>query len=172
MHRTLTTTLAALALLAGCTATEPPAGTAEPPPLYPKDGDRTTATVERVIDGDTLTVRVDDQTVNVRVLGIDAPERRPRECGYQSATGHLAEFAPTDSDVTLVADTGEDDRDRYGRLLRYVRANHTDASRSLVAAGWAKVYDRYPTSATPELRDAQQHAQKGRLGIWADGCPP
>lgn len=171
MLRALATALAGLALLAGCATTEPPTA-AEPSPIYPKDGQRTAASVERVIDGDTLVARVDDQTVNVRLLGIDAPERQPRECGYQSATEHLAQFAAPNSGVTLVADTGEDNQDRFGRLLRYVRADGQDASRSLVAAGWARVYDRYPTSATPTLRHAQRQAQADHSGIWGGDCPP
>jgi endonuclease YncB( thermonuclease family) len=39
------------------------------------------ALVERVVDGDTLVVRLDGQSVKVRLIGVDAPEsvdpRRP-----------------------------------------------------------------------------------------------
>ena len=53
-----------------------------------------TATVERVIDGDTLAVRVpvwigQELTVLVRVRGIDAPERRSR-CAAERALAKRA----------------------------------------------------------------------------------
>jgi endonuclease YncB( thermonuclease family) len=35
-----------------------------------------TTLVERVVDGDTVVVRLDGSAVKVRLIGVDAPERR------------------------------------------------------------------------------------------------
>lgn len=175
LARVLAAALPALALVGCAPSTSiPPAEptTTTPSVTYPLDGKRTDAVIDRVVDGDTLVVLIDGQQDRVRILAIDAPEMRPKECGAQSATDHLTDLTPAGSAVTLVADTGEDQRDFFGRILAYVRINGRDVSHELVEAGWAEVYDRYPTSATPHLRDAQREARDEQRGIWGDGCPP
>lgn len=55
-----------ITIVSGCTPLTPPAADAAPAP---------TATVLRVVDGDTLDVRDDNRgRLRVRVLGIDTPE--------------------------------------------------------------------------------------------------
>jgi endonuclease YncB( thermonuclease family) len=74
------------------------------------------AQVVEIIDGDTLDVTLDGRAERVRIFGIDTPERGDR-CFAESAAA-LAALAG--SDVRLRADVRE--RDRNGRLLRYVYA--------------------------------------------------
>ncbi len=89
-----------------------------------------TGVVTRVIDGDTLDVA---GVGRVRLIGIDAPERGM--CGYESATRALSALV-AGRRVTLVAGA-VDDADRYGRLLRYVDTDASDAGLALVSGGWA-----------------------------------
>jgi len=71
-----------------------------------------TATVTRVIDGDTIVV---DERTEVRLIGVDAPESG--ECFYQEAKEALVELIEG-KEVYLKKDvSGIDD---FGRLLRYV----------------------------------------------------
>jgi len=86
--------------------------------------------VAAVVDGDTLDLANGEQ---VRLIGIDAPERGA--CGYAEATQAL-EALVLDKAVGL-ASGAVDDRDRYGRLLRYVDVDGVDAGFALVQAGLA-----------------------------------
>ncbi len=86
--------------------------------------------VTEVVDGDTMTVR---GLGRVRLVGVDAPERGA--CGSDQATARLRGLVLGRA-VSLVPD-GRDDRDRYGRLLRYVEVGGVDAGRELIAAGLA-----------------------------------
>ncbi|HEU4337519.1 MAG TPA: excalibur calcium-binding domain-containing protein, partial [Nocardioides sp.] len=81
---------------------------------------RETGNVVRVVDGDTLLVRLGGgAVVSVRMLGIDTPERG--RCGATGATANLRRLAPVGSTVHLVPDRTQAAVDRYGRLLRYVK---------------------------------------------------
>ena len=85
----------------------------------PTDG---RATVVRVIDGDTIVVRIGGRDENVRLLGIDTPETHkpetPVECYGQEASDRLTALLPQGTTVRLVRDV--EARDRYDRLLAYV----------------------------------------------------
>lgn len=74
------------------------------------------AQVARVIDGDTL-VLVDGR--RVRLLQVDAPEHG--QCGYDLAKRELRKYEGRE--VGLEQDQKFGDRDRYGRLLRYVHVD-------------------------------------------------
>lgn len=103
----------------------------------------TPAVVVRVVDGDTLVADVDAGQERVRMLGIDTPEvgERP-ECGAEAATEHLRSLLPEGTEVRLVGDPTQDDRDVYDRLLRFVHraADDLDVNLAQVAAGYAEVY--------------------------------
>jgi endonuclease YncB( thermonuclease family) len=73
------------------------------------------STVERVVDADTFVIIGGDR---VRVLGIDACEARDPG---GSAASAVARDLLTGQMVTLHAQPGAPDRDRFGRLLRYVQ---------------------------------------------------
>src|SRR4051812_28594636 len=80
------------------------------------------ATVVRVIDGDTIVVKVGDTEEHVRLIGIDTPETHkpgtPVECYGPEASAHLTELLPPGTTVRLERD--RDTRDVYRRLLAYV----------------------------------------------------
>lgn len=116
----------------GSTAGSAPGAGAFDGPTYP---------VLRVVDGDTVNVRVGGQDETVRILGINAPETD--QCWGSEATRAAARLLDGAA-VTLVADPTQSDRDRYGRLLRYVGlADGTDVGRQLVEDGDAdeRTYD-------------------------------
>lgn len=74
------------------------------------------ASVDRVIDGDTLDVRVGSDVIRIRLIGVDTPEIG--EPGYQRAKQYVLDLLPKNSIVYLESDYN--DSDIYGRLLRYV----------------------------------------------------
>jgi endonuclease YncB( thermonuclease family) len=92
------------------------------------------STVSRIIDGDTIEVTDGSgRTEKVRLIGIDTPESG--KCGYDESGNRLSKLI-LNAEVQLVTG-GTDDRDRYGRLLRYVDMGDIDAGRILIEEGFA-----------------------------------
>lgn len=107
---------------------------ADPGPDLPAAEDARGWRVVNVVDGDTLDVRSPGGAEErVRVIGIDAPERG--ECGYGEASVAVADLV-FGRDVDLVPGA-RGDRDRYGRLLRYVDVDGVDAGLELLHQGLA-----------------------------------
>jgi len=97
-----------------------------------------TSRLVRVIDGDTIVVILDGREEKVRLVGINTPEKG--FCGFEEATQALEALLGT-APVGLV-DAGVDDRDKYGRLLRYLDVDGQDPGLELIRAGLAKAdYD-------------------------------
>lgn len=119
--------------------------------------------VDRIVDGDTLDVRVSGVTLRVRVFGINTTERG--EACYTEATKRLAALAGRE--VRLVPDQRQ--QDSFHRELRYVT---TPAGRSLDAAmvdeGLARAWrdDGALRSTLVAIEDEAKAEKRGCL--WAD----
>ena len=125
--------------------------------------------VSRVIDGDTFELS-DGQ--KVRYIGIDSPEtKHPRkgiECFGQAASDYHRQLVEGRT-VKLVKDVS--DRDRYGRLLRYVYLDDQFLNEELVRNGYALSSSYPPDVAQQELlRQAEMEARLNKRGLWA-ACP-
>lgn len=116
-----------------------------------------------VHDGDTLTVLVSREQIKVRLLDIDAPERK-QPFGTRS-TQSLAELC-----------AGKDARvegkgaDRYGRTLGRVICAGVDANAEQVRRGMAWVYVKYAPKDS-RLYQLQREARLDRRGLWRDDSP-
>jgi micrococcal nuclease len=129
------------------------------------------ATVTRVIDGDTIVVRIGGHDENVRILGIDTPETHkpdtPVECYGPEASDRMAALLPPGTTVRLVRDI--EARDRYGRLLAYVYRDNDGLfiDVTMVAEGFAGTLAIPPNLAhRAELDAAASAAQAAHLGLW------
>jgi endonuclease YncB( thermonuclease family) len=122
--------------------------------------------VARVIDGDTLELR---NGARVRLVQIDAPEAGG-ECHAAQSTKALANLLPRGAEIRLESDPKLDDRDRYGRLLRYVFREGQNVNLLLVQQGAASVWffqgdrGRY----WRELKRAADTARAKKRGGWGD----
>lgn len=148
------------------TPTVPPTPTMTLPPTsldcVPKDTKRETGVVTRVVDGDTIDIRIANQIFRVRYIGIDTPEQGDFYF-YQAteANRRLVE----DKQVTLVKDVSE--VDRYNRLLRYVFVGDIFVNYELVRQGYAYAYTYPPDVACAEMFvAAQRTARDLSLGFW------
>lgn len=110
--------------------------TPTPPPfIHPNPQSLEQATVENVIDGDTMDVLIGGERQRVRYYGIDAPEEG-EEC-YEEATERNRELVGT----TVRLEPDARNEDKYGRLLRYVFTNDgTSVDAALVSEGLAKAW--------------------------------
>lgn len=128
------------------------------------------ARVVRVVDGDTLEVRLGSGALRtVRLLGIDTPEVFDTvECGGKKASASMRRLTPRGTRVVLVSDPTQDRVDRYGRLLRYVMKSGRDLNRAQVNRGWARVYvyNYNPFKRVDAYRLSQRRARDASRGIW------
>jgi micrococcal nuclease len=129
------------------------------------------AVVERVVDGDTVRVRVGGGSHTVRLIGVDTPEtvdrRRPVQCYGHEASDHTAGLLPPGTPVDLVLDA--EPRDDYGRLLAYVyrSADGTFVNLDLAAGGYADALRIEPNVAfAPDIAAAVAAARDAGLGLW------
>lgn len=117
--------------------------------------------VASVVDGDTVVVRTPrGAQAHLRLIGIDTPERG--SCGYAEATDALAAIV-LNRRVALTAGA-VDDRDRYGRLLRYVDVKGVDAGLAMIQQGLAVA--RY------DSRDGYGHHPREERYVRADASTP
>ena len=132
---------------------------------------RQVARVIRVIDGDTIEVRLSTGgRKDVRLVGIDTPEVYGGvECGGPEASESLEGILPPQTRVALLSDPSQDEKDRYGRLLRYVHKGGKDVNRQQVYRGFASVYvyDHNPFMRTVGYRKAARLAKQSGRGVWA-----
>jgi len=97
--------------------------------------------VVKVVDGDTIEVKINDITESVRLIGIDAPEieEKTKEKGIESKN-YLKNLIGIEK-VRLEADKTQDDRDIYNRLLRYVFLKDGNmVNKMMIEAKMAKEY--------------------------------
>ncbi|CAO94817.1 Predicted nuclease (plasmid) [Erwinia tasmaniensis Et1/99] len=119
--------------------------------------------VVRVLDGDTIEVLNKKIPVRVRLINIDAPEKK-QPYGRWS-TSQLKELIA--GQRVTVAYT---QKDRYGRVLgRVVTTNGVEANSYMVQSGAAWVYDQY--NADPSLPALQREAIEQKRGLWAGNQP-
>lgn len=129
--------------------------------------------VIEVIDGDTITANIDGMIESVRFLGIDTPEvqnpYRDEECFGQEASARTKELL-AGKDVVLEGDDGAGDRDKYGRLLRYVYVDGVFVNELLIREGYAYAYTDEDYKYRDDFIDREQEAYQNRAGLWAEGA--
>jgi micrococcal nuclease len=130
--------------------------------------------VVRVVDGDTIHVRVDGREETVRYIGVDTPESvkpgTPVQCFAKKASAFNHRLVDGEK-VRLVRDA--EARDRYGRLLAYVyRArDNRFVNATLVRRGYAVPLTIPPNVAHAEqFRDLASAARRAGRGLWSS-CP-
>ncbi len=128
--------------------------------------------VTKVVDGDTIKVALDDRIETVRLMGINTPEtvdpRRSVECMGKEASAFARQLMDG-ALVRLEKDPTQGDRDRYGRLLRFVfLPDGMDVGKALLLAGFAQesLYSSKPHRYRTEYLSAQATAQVGQKGLW------
>jgi micrococcal nuclease len=132
------------------------------------------ATVDRVVDGDTVIVRSGSRTLDVRLLGIDTPEtvdpNRPVGCYGPEASAYTKHLL-TGRRVRLVYDRQL--HDVYGRWLAYIyleRQGLPDlfVNARLITAGYARTLSIPPNTAhAAELATLERTAALAGRGLWS-----
>lgn len=135
-----------------------------------------TATVSRVVDGDTIKAIIQGKEDTVRLIGIDAPEtvdpEKTAQCFGKKSSDKAKEML-TDKAIVLESDSTQGNRDEYGRLLRYVfLQDGTNFNEFMISEGYAYEYTfkNNPYKYQSEFKGAEEIAQENKKGIWSDGA--
>ena len=147
-----------------------PSPTVSPSPSDEEEGDETNATVARVIDGDTLEANLRGSIIDVRLIGVDAPETvHPLEpVVLRAGCLEVTTRALEGERVRLEFDIEREDR--YGRTLAYVWLNGGLFNERLVREGFANVSTFPPNVRFVErFLAAQREARSHDRGLWG-GC--
>jgi len=118
------------------------------------------ARVVRVVDGDTFIIETGER---VRVIGINAPEMKTLY--GPPAKEHLLALIDGKT-VDLQPDHISNDKDVYGRLLRYVYLDGIDINKKMVTDGYAIAFLKYPFDKETEYKQEEVKAKSASLGIW------
>jgi micrococcal nuclease len=126
------------------------------------------ATVERVIDGDTIIVT---GGLVIRYLLVDAPETGGRAECYGANAARLNAELVLGKTVELTHDAAC--HDAYGRTLAYVTVADHDVNRLLIERGHACILHIPPSgdARAGELAALEAVARTLRRGLWG-ACDP
>jgi len=130
--------------------------------------------VERVVDGDTIIVRIDGTNERVRLIGVDAPESVHPDAARNTEEGKEAsEYLNgllADGIVHLEYDAAE--RDRYGRILAYVYDQDGNMiNAALLETGYARTATYPPNVKYADLfSEIQAAAREEGAGFWGTGA--
>jgi micrococcal nuclease len=138
------------------------------------------AIVTRIIDGDTIEVRLNGKTEKVRLIGVDTPETKHPNKPVQAYGLEAANFTKKQlagKKIFLEKDVSA--RDRYGRLLAYVwltePADFTEAqmrtnmfNSRLLLSGYAQIMTIPPNVKYVDyFTKFQTEARQSNKGLWS-----
>lgn len=122
----------------------------------------------RAIDGDTIEILYDNQSLRVRLQGIDAPERQQ---DFGKRAKQTLAICLTHGDVRVHYQK----TDRYGRAVGTVFSGDTNCNLAQLKKGMAWHYKAYEKEQSPTDRrvysQAHARAKKRKLGLWSRPCP-
>lgn len=129
-------------------------------------------TVIQVVDGDTLKINLNGRAETLRLIGMDTPEtvdpRKPVQCFGKEASNKAKELLGGKK-VSIESDPTQGDRDKYGRLLVYIRRDDgLFYNKYMIEQGYAHEYTyNLPYKHQAEFKTAQKAAQEALRGLWS-----
>ena len=128
------------------------------------------ARVVRVIDGDTIRVRVQGKEYTVRLVGVDTPEtvhptKTVQRFGAEASA--YTKAALEGKTVALEADPTGNTRDSYRRLLRYVHLDGQNFNARLIREGYAHAIRGFRYSMRAQFIRLEDEARRRGRGLWS-----
>jgi micrococcal nuclease len=127
--------------------------------------------IDHFIDGDTIAVNMNGSVETVRMIGVDTPETHKPNTPVQCYGPQAADFTKNligKNSVRLQADPLDTNRDRYGRLLRYVYLpDGRLVEKELISNGYGFAYTLFPFQKKDDFVADMQTAQTAKKGLWA-----
>ncbi len=134
--------------------------------------DTTLYTVASVVDGDTLKITMNGKSETLRLIGMDTPEvvdpRKTVQCFGKEASNKAKELL-SGKKISIETDPSQGERDKYGRLLVYVRrSDGLFYNQYMIEQGYAHEYTyNVPYKYQLEFKAAQKAAQEAQRGLWS-----
>lgn len=156
-----------------CTKPAPPSFEQKPLAANQNQESQIYHPVVKVVDGDTIHVNINGIVEKIRLIGINTPEtvdpRKPVECFGPEASSRAKDLLQS-KQVYLEKDQSQQDRDRYGRLLRYVTTKDgLFYNKEIIRQGYANEYTyKYPYKYQQEFMQAESIARQEKLGLWGE----
>ena len=139
----------------------------------PAPGAHVTYRCVRVVDGDTIIVRLPGGRQTCRLIGVDTPEtvhpNKAVERFGKEASAFLKKLVKG-RDVRIGSDGPKPTYDKYRRRLVYVYLDGSPpifVNREIVAHGYGHVFDSQPFAHLEDFRVAEKNARRDGLGLWA-----
>lgn len=140
-------------------------------------------TVVKVVDGDTLDINLPDgkyKTTRIRLLGVDTPETvKPNApvMHYGTEASAFAKKTAMHQQVTILLDQISPTRDKFGRLLAYIKLpDGRILNEVLIKEGYGYADLRFKHSFFKSYAQLMYKAQKNKIGLWKevrfDQLPP
>ncbi len=128
------------------------------------------AQVVRVVDGDTIIVKLNGKNERVRLILIDTPEinsqskRKPQAYALE-AKNFLADLV---EGKTVELERDVEEKDRYNRYLFYVYVDGKSVQEELIRHGYARVA-KFPPNVKyfTQYRQLEEQAKQNKLRIWS-----
>ncbi len=133
--------------------------------------------VSRVVDGDTIVVTINGTEEKIRFIGVNTPEsvgrysKKPQLYGKEASAYTKAQL----DGKTVYLQKDVSDRDKYGRLLRYVWLEEPDKSNLeeqmfnaiLIKEGYGRVMT-YPPDVkySKTFVGIEERARENNRGLW------
>ena len=131
------------------------------------------ATVVKVTDGDTLTIKRNEKKEKIRLLLVDTPESVKEGVDPQpfsiEASNFVKQLLPEGTKVTVEPGVKGHEYDKYNRMLAYVYVNGEMLNKTLIREGFARVGFIYEpnTRYLDEFLKIQEQAKKEKKNIWS-----
>lgn len=137
-----------------------------------------TFAVLSVFDGDTFDIDIPDgrsQNTRIRLLGIDTPETYSEQYGVMYFGPEAAEFTKKlalGKSVMIYLDSPNPTKDKYGRLLAYVKLPDSRfLNEVLLTEGFAYADSRFSHSFYNKYKQLQATARSANKGLWQNVTP-
>ncbi|MCP4219934.1 MAG: thermonuclease family protein [bacterium] len=124
-------------------------------------------TVEKIIDGDEISVKSPKGTFIVRILGVKAYDPTVNDHALQNIAKSAFNYLQNtilNTEVEVLFDTFQTDDKK--RILAYINGNNGDVGLEMVKQGIVLVYNRYSFSRMPTYITAENESILDKLGIW------
>ncbi len=129
--------------------------------------------VVKVVDGDTIKLLIDGETITVRLIGIDTPESVHPDKSKNVPEGTLASDHTKEliENKFVYIEYGKESHDRYNRILAYVYIDeNTMLNAQILEDGYAEVYTLKPNDKYEDyFLELEDEARSNNAGLWSTG---
>jgi endonuclease YncB( thermonuclease family) len=124
-----------------------------------------TGTIDSVIDGDLITITSKGKEIEIRLFGIDTPEKT-QAFGQSAKNFTGAKASGKEIRVEPIS------KDQSGRTVAMVFVNGINLNEQIISQGFGWVYRQYcKESICADWLKLESNAKASQKGLWADANP-